>query len=183
MPKDVRQRLVRPPVHPNKKDGVAHDPFPARSSGLERSSMSVAMGRSNAAFCIAVYRWVGDVKLGLPNRDWAWWSEFFMSILQLGVAAIPWGLHNNWNIFIATAAGTVIAYASASLPQWQIKNWTPERRMKDIAITQGNSNQHVIVILGADHGFDMEAPAAARSPKLGSTRIYSSTTLLRLETT
>jgi hypothetical protein len=174
MPQDVRERLVRPPVRPDEEDRVAQDPSPARSSGLEPSPTNVTMGRSNAALCIAVYRWVDGAKLGLPDRDWAWWSGVFMSILQLGVAAIPWGLHNNWNIFIATAAGTVMAYASASLPQWQIEKWTPERRKKDIAITQGNGNQHVIVILGADHGFDMEALAAARSPELGSTRIYTS---------
>ncbi|RYN15749.1 hypothetical protein AA0112_g12720 [Alternaria arborescens] len=89
MPQDVRERLVRPPVRPDEEDRVAHDPFPTQSSGLKPSSTNVIMGRSNAALCIAVYRWVDGAKLGLPDRDWAWWSGFLMSILQLGVAAIP----------------------------------------------------------------------------------------------
>ncbi|PQE05713.1 hypothetical protein CJF31_00004432 [Rutstroemia sp. NJR-2017a BVV2] len=38
----------------------------------------------------------------------------------------------------------------------------------------GNGNQHVIVILGADHGFDLEALAAGRAPDLQTTRIYTS---------
>jgi hypothetical protein len=63
MPQDVKDRLVRPPVRPDEEDRVAHDQFPARSSGLEPSPTNVTTGRSNAALCIAVYRWIDGAKL------------------------------------------------------------------------------------------------------------------------
>jgi hypothetical protein len=172
MPKDVKDRLLHPRVRSDEEDGL---PMSSGSStAMDPADANVTLGRTDAALCIAVFKWVESAKPGLPARDWAWWSGLVVSVLQLGIAAIPWGLHDNWGIFIATVAGTLLAYASASLPQWQKEKWATEPRNKDVAVTQGNGNQHVIVILGANHGYDMEALAAGRAPDLITTRIYTS---------
>lgn len=134
----------------------------------------MTLGRSDAALCIAVFKWIDGAVPGLPSRDWAWWSGLFVSLLQLGIAAIPWGLHSNWGIFLATAIEILLAYLSASLPQWRQEKWSAATREKDVAVTIGNGNKHVIVILGAQHGLDMEDLATGKAPDLLSTRIYTS---------
>jgi hypothetical protein len=169
MPQDVKDRLLRPRIRYD--DAENGHPMSAGSVPCEPN---VTLGRSDAALCIAVFRWVEGAKPGLPARDWAWWSGLLVSLLQLGIAAIPWGLHDNWGIFLATAAGTILAYMSASLPQWRKEKWPSGTNKKDVAVTIGNGNQHVIVILGADNGFDMEDLAAGRAPDLLTTRIYTS---------
>ncbi|TGO07331.1 hypothetical protein BTUL_0291g00050 [Botrytis tulipae] len=135
---------------------------------------TVTLGRSDTALCIAVFKRIDDAVPGLPSRDWAWWSGLLVSQLQLGIAAIPWGLHSNWGIFLATAIGTLLAYLSASLPQWRQEKCSAATREKDVAVTIGNGNKHVIVILGAQHGLDMEDLATGKAPDLLSTRIYTS---------
>ncbi|TEY34834.1 hypothetical protein BOTCAL_0609g00030 [Botryotinia calthae] len=172
MPNDVKDRLLHPRVRSDEENG--HLMSTGSSICQDPAEANVTLGRSDAALCVAVFKCVDGAKLGLPTRDWAWWSGIVVSVLQLGLSAIPWCLHGNWGIFVATAAGTLLAYASASLPQWQKEKWSTEARNKDIAVTQGNGNQHVIVILGADHGLDMEALAAGRAPDLPTTRIYTS---------
>ncbi|KAF7881422.1 hypothetical protein EAF00_011791 [Botryotinia globosa] len=134
---------------------------------------TVTLGRSDAALCIAVFRWIDGAVPGLPSRDWAWWSGLLVSLLQLGIAVIPWGLYSNWGIFLATAIGTLLAYLSASLPQWRQEKWSAATREKDVAVTIGNGNKHVIVILGAQYGLDMEDLATGKAPDLLSTRIYT----------
>ncbi|KAA8577066.1 hypothetical protein EYC84_007075 [Monilinia fructicola] len=172
MPNDVKSRLLHPRVRSDEENG---QPISLSSSTCrDPADAKVTLGRSDAALCVAVFKWADGAKPGVPARDWAWWSGIVVSVLQLGIAAIPWGLHDNWGIFIATVAGTLLAYTSASLPQWKKEKWPTEARNKDIAVTQGNGNQHVIVILGADHGIDMEDLAAGRAPDLLTTRIYTS---------
>lgn len=171
MPKEVKDRLLYPRVRSDEEDGLATSSDPSLSQSP--ADANVTLGRSDAALCVAVFKWSDGAKPGLPARDWAWWSGLVVSTLQLGIAAVPWGLHDNWGIFVTTAAGTMLAYASASLPQWRKEKWSTEVRNKNVAVTEGNGNQHVIVILGADHGFDMEALAAGRAPDMMTTRIYT----------
>lgn len=125
-----------------------------------------------AALCVAVYRWADNATPGVPMRDWVWWSGFLVSILQLGVASIPWGLYGNWAVFLATVGGTILAYASASLPQWRTEKWHARKHGKDVALTLGNGSEHVIIIQGADHGLDLEDLAAGRVPHIQSTRFF-----------
>lgn len=143
----------------------------ARTADEELSPATVAL-------CVAVYRWTGngdgngDASPGVPARDILWWSGFVVTALQLGVAAIPFGLRENWSIFLVTVCGTLLCYASASLPQWRREKWHARRdTKKDIALTLGNGSQHVVVILGAGHGLDLEDLAGGRAPDLWSTRI------------
>lgn len=124
--------------------------------------------------CVAVYKWVDGVEPGVPARDWVWWSGFLASTLQLGVSIIPWRQHGNWAVFITTAVGTVLAYISASLPQWRREKWHARRARKDVALTLGNGSQHVIVILGSDNGLDLESLASGKTPDTRTTRAFTS---------
>ncbi|KAH6622267.1 hypothetical protein C7974DRAFT_397987 [Boeremia exigua] len=171
MPGEVRNRLLDPRVRSDEENQPTNPLCPLPRP--DPASSNKIFGRSDAALCIAVYKWADNRRPGEPDRDWLWWSGLVVSILQLAIASIPWGLHNNSDIFIATAGGTVLAYASASLPQWKSEKWPTRSSNKTFAITEGNGSQHVIVILGADHGLDLEALAGSRAPDLKTTRVYT----------
>lgn len=174
MPGDIKERLLRPRIHCDEENEHPTAISSVSSTIQNPIASNVTLGRSDAALCIAVFKWIDGALPGLPSRDWAWWSGLFVSLLQLGIAGIPWGLYNNWGIFLATSVGTLLAYLSASLPQWRKEKWSAATREKDVAVTIGNGNKHVIVILGAKHGLDMEDLASGKAPDLLSTRIYTS---------
>lgn len=142
-----------------------------KSSGARRTAMQQP-GRAptsggggvpagdHVALCVAVYQWKSHPLPANPVHDWVWWSGYVASAVQLGIAAIPFGLYNDWTIFMATAIGTVLAYASASLPQWRHEKWHSKVGLnKPVALTLGNGSEHVIIIEGSDKGYDLEALA------------------------
>ncbi|TGO48887.1 hypothetical protein BOTNAR_0454g00060 [Botryotinia narcissicola] len=158
MPGDVKERLLRPRVRCDEENTHAKA-IPSDSSTIQKPiEYTVTLGRSDTVLCIAVFKWIDGAVPGLPSR----------------IAAIPWGLHSNWGIFLATAIRTLLAYLSASLPQWRQEKWSAASREKDVAVTIGNGNRHVIVILGAQHGSGMKDLATSRTPDLLSTCIYTS---------
>lgn len=136
---------------------------------------------SRVALCVAVYKWAiptsttqgGSHRPGVPARDWVWWSGFLVTALQLGIGAIPFGLYQYWAIFLITACGTLLAYASGALPQWGHEKWACRRQKRDVAITQGNGTLHVIAVVGDDQGLDLEDLASGQVQGLPSTRIFS----------
>ena len=121
-----------------------------------------------AALCVSVFRWcdAGEGPRartpGRPVRDWVWWSGVDCMVVQLGVAAIPLGLYDDWSILLVAAAGTVLALVTGSLPQWREEKWHAGRQKKDVALTLGNGTRHVIIVLGADWGLDLEHLAGYR---------------------
>ena len=122
-------------------------------SGYQRSNQSWLLGRLfktydywmapevkalskeelSSALCIAVYKWREDGNPGVPTHDLVWWSAFVISAVQLGIAAIPCGLHEDWSILLVTACETILCYASASIPQWRREKWHARTAKKDIA--------------------------------------------------
>ncbi|KAF2873711.1 hypothetical protein BDV95DRAFT_567605 [Massariosphaeria phaeospora] len=136
-----------------------------------RLQLSARDDQDRVALCVAVYKWRKDGQPGFPSRDLLWWSGFFVSAVQLGVAAIPFALHKDWAIFLITACGTLLCHASASIPQWRHEKWHARRTKKDVALTLGVGSQHVIIVLGSKDGLDLEDLAAGRAPDMWSTRI------------
>ncbi|KAK3349198.1 hypothetical protein B0T25DRAFT_457001 [Lasiosphaeria hispida] len=128
-----------------------------------------------AGLCVVVCKWVqnGGSEPGVPALDGVWWSGLLVSAVQLGIAAIPWGLYGNWGIFVATACGTLLAYASGSFPQWRQEKWHWRKQNKTVALVPISGRRLAIVILGADHGFDLEALAGGATLDRLSTRIYT----------
>lgn len=104
-----------------------------------------------------------------------WWSGIGVSALQLGVAAIPFGLYQDWSIFMATAVGTILAYITASLPQWALEKWhARESSLKAVALTPGNGSQEVIIVQGEQNSLDLEDLACGRARKdMKSTRVLT----------
>ncbi|KAK5998587.1 hypothetical protein PT974_00968 [Cladobotryum mycophilum] len=112
------------------------------------------------ALCVAVYCWREDSSPGIPTRDLVWWSGYIVSLIQLGIATIPLCLYGDWAILLAIGSGTILAYSSASLPQWRKEKWNSRRSKMPIALMQGNGVHHVIIIDGGYNGLDLEALAA-----------------------
>lgn len=152
MPEEVRI-TQREPTHYHRVTATV-------TGGLETD---VEAGRPRyAALCVSVFRWcdAGEGPRartpGRPVRDWVWWSGVGCMVVQLGVAAIPLGLYDDWSILLVAAAGTVLALVTGSLPQWREEKWHAGRQKKDAALTLGNGTRHVIIVLGADWGLDLE---------------------------
>jgi hypothetical protein len=110
--------------------------------------------------CITVCDAIGEPKI--PHRDLLWWSGYVVTVIQLGIAAIPWALWGNWLIFVIAAAGTTLAYLTGSHPQWRTERWScREKSKKTICLLRGNGAQHVLVIRGCGTGLDLEDLAGA----------------------
>ncbi|KAF2966729.1 hypothetical protein GQX73_g6840 [Xylaria multiplex] len=134
-----------------------------RAAAAGDLSSGVEAGRPRyAALCVSVFRWRDTEKgprarmPGRPVRDWVWWSGVGCMVVQLGVAAIPLGLYGDWSILLIAAAGTALALVTGSLPQWREEKWHARRQKKDVALTLGNGTRHVIIVLGAERGLDLE---------------------------
>lgn len=120
-------------------------------------AMLKAENSKKAGLCISVFEASTDRTAGVPRRDLHWFSGYVAAVLQLGVAAIPWGTDGDWEIFLLTAAGTGLAFITASLPQWRIERWSGRQNSKKtFVLSRGNGSQHVLVIQGAGRGLDLE---------------------------
>ena len=114
---------------------------------------------------------------GVPVLDWVWYSGFAVIAVQLGIAAVPWGINGQWNTFLVTAAGNLFALIGGSLPQWRTEKWScPKNGGQDIAITDGNGSRSAIIILGKK-GMGLKFEVLARS-----TRVAPATLLTRIST-
>ena len=134
-------------------------PSPVRQ---ELEAVLAKAQRSRAGLCISVFKADPDGTAGRASRDLLWWTGYLVAIVQLVVAAIPWIIWREWEIFVVTAAGTVLAFTSASLPQWRLERWACRRNSKrTICLTQGNGAQHALVIKPAGHGLNLEDLASA----------------------
>lgn len=76
------------------------------------------MSPRQAGLCITVYEWALDCRhpVGKPGHDWVHWLGIVVTVVQLGVSAIPLALYGDWSIFLVTVAGTILASASGALP-------------------------------------------------------------------
>ncbi|KAK5685760.1 hypothetical protein LTR17_026951 [Elasticomyces elasticus] len=121
--------------------------------------------------------WDCDAATGQGSGDLVYWSGILISALQLGIAALPWGLYDEWYTFLVTGAGTVLAYTSAALPQWREEKIIVRRvkSPKGVFLTEGNGADDVVLIRCSKGVLDLEALAAPqrdlRSP--WTTRILS----------
>lgn len=114
---------------------------------------------------------------GVPTLDWVWFSGFVVIVIQLGIAAIPWAIHGQWNIFLVATAGNVLALVSSSLPQWRDEKWAcPKNGGDTTTITEGNGSRSAIVILkkkGAGLKYEVLARGTRVAPATLLTRVAS----------
>jgi hypothetical protein len=179
MPAEVEQRLREHPVLYQDEEAVI--------AGTEMSKKLTATTETyseprrfvsprQARLCVAVYEWALDGRhpVAKPGCDWVYWLGIAVTVVQLGISAIPFALHRDWNIFLVTAAGTILAYASGALPQWRKEKWACRtlNKRKDVALTLGNGTQHVVVVLGAKGGLDLEDMAGGQSSDDEEERVH-----------
>ncbi|KAF3930112.1 hypothetical protein ABW19_dt0206710 [Dactylella cylindrospora] len=99
-----------------------------------------------------------------PAVDLTWWIGWVVICVQLGIAAIPWGLWGDWAIFLVSGAGTLFSLLSSSLPQWISEKWAWRRlaKPKTLVLTRGNGTHFAIAVVSRAGDPDMEALASAR---------------------
>ena len=99
---------------------------------------------------------------GKPHADFIYLAGFGVAAVQLGIAAVPWGLYGEWLIFLIVSAGTILAFASGGLPQWQKEKFGVRNveEAKDVFLTRGNGDHDALLILGYEKGMDLEALAS-----------------------
>jgi len=103
---------------------------------------------------------------GVPSIDWYWISGVVIIVIQLGIAAIPCALSEDWSILLITAAGTLLSLITGMLPQWRLEKWQCRHNSKKVvSLTGGNGKRHVMVIIGKGFGLDLEDLATAESPR------------------
>lgn len=76
------------------------------------------MSPHQARLCVAVYEWALDkgYPVAKPGYDWVHWLGTIVTVVQLGINAIPFTVYEDCSIFLVTVAGTVLAYVSGALP-------------------------------------------------------------------
>ncbi|RYP32559.1 hypothetical protein DL767_005171 [Monosporascus sp. MG133] len=127
------------------------------------------------ALSITIYKWDDNPLLtpGVPKMDWVWYSGIVMILVQLAVSAIPWILRGDWGVFLIASTGSLLAVTGASLPQWRQEKWgCPKTGGATIALTQGNGNQNVTVILGS-RGFGLDLETLAQGIDTGAPTVFT----------
>lgn len=115
--------------------------------------------RKQAGLVVSFWEVSETQPYGRPGRDILFWSGVFVSILQLGFAAIPCGLYGDWGVLLVTCAAMVLCLTTGSVGQWKIEKWACRHlrgKKKNFVLTRGNGAQHAIVIISNGRGHDLE---------------------------
>ncbi|KAH8147318.1 uncharacterized protein LAJ45_08796 [Morchella importuna] len=92
---------------------------------------------------ISVYEASRTKTAGVPDKDWVYYTGILCALVQLGIAAVPWGLWGDWSIVLMTGCGTVLAFASGALPHWKAEKWSCRKKSgKTVSLTAGNGTKH-----------------------------------------
>lgn len=122
-----------------------------------------------AGLCVSVYK-AEKAQPGYPGYDLIYFIGFATIFVQLGIAAIPYGVFGDWGILLVTICGIILSLASGSLSQWSEEKWACRKESrKTVILTRGNGSQHAIVIVSDGEGLDLEDLAA------GPMNVYAST--------
>lgn len=127
--------------------------------------------------------WDCKVASGRGSGDLVYWAGLGVSVVQLVIATVPWGVWDEWLTFVITSCGTLLAYASGALPQWveeksgvrKLHFDNPATDRKVVLLTEGNGS-HDVILISSQHGcLDLEALAGPQRSLQGSraTRVYS----------
>lgn len=127
---------------------------------------------TQAGLCVSFYT-MDDRGAGRPGHDRVYYSGLAVMFGQLGIAAIPGGLYENWGILLVTVFGVILSFITGSVPQWASEKWACRKlhpgSQKRVVLTRGNGSQHAIVVLSNGSGLDLEDLAS------GSTNLDVST--------
>ncbi|KAL4925528.1 uncharacterized protein BDV17DRAFT_294422 [Aspergillus undulatus] len=115
---------------------------------------------SQAGLVVSIWKPSRDKPHGVPGKDLLYWSGLVVTIVQLGIAAIPTGLDGDWGVLMITGAATALCYITGGMHQWKVEKWAcrslDTRTSKNFVLTRGNGAQHAIAIISEGHGLDLE---------------------------
>lgn len=116
-----------------------------------------------------------------PRPSATWWWSWVVILVQQVFAAIPKILWGYWSPFMITLCGTFLAMVTAANPQWAAEKW-PGRvstKTKPIALTRGNGQRYVMIVLSHNGSWDLETMASSQLHVHPSTK-YSLITIAAL---
>ncbi|KAH6986854.1 hypothetical protein EDB80DRAFT_881289 [Ilyonectria destructans] len=132
-----------------------------------------------AGLIVSIYKPSTTIPAGTVKRDVVFWIGLPIIVLQLGISAIACGVYGEWGTLLITAAGIALSLATGLLPQWKNEKWACRDKAKhDYILTRGNGSQHVIVVRGNEHGFNLEDLASGQSNVMVATNLFTSIALL-----
>lgn len=115
---------------------------------------------SQAGLVVSIWKPSTDIPHGKPGHDVLHWSGLAVTVIQLGIAAIPLGLTGDWGVLMITGAANILCYFTGALSQWKVEKWAcrrlDHRTKKNFILTRGNGAQHAIAIISNGHGLDLE---------------------------
>lgn len=135
--------------------------FDQQKEAQDYPSEGITVPRPSQAGLVVSF-WKPSTKLphGKPGHDILHWSGLFVTVIQLGIAAIPLGLTGDWGVLLITGAASILCYFTGSLSQWKVEKWAcrrlDHRSKKNFILTRGNGAQHAIAIISDGHGLDLE---------------------------
>ncbi|OTA59590.1 hypothetical protein K449DRAFT_372580 [Hypoxylon sp. EC38] len=109
------------------------------------------------ALRVTIFQVDGRRKAGVPTRDWIWYSGFFVMLVQIVISAIPLAIGGDWAPIVITVLGTTLSLLQGAVSQWREEKWAcPTTGGWTTSLTRGNGSRNVMVILGNNHGLDLE---------------------------
>jgi hypothetical protein len=95
-----------------------------------------------------------------PKGDKCWWSFLFFMPAQLLLAMGPViAPRRNWTVLMVTAAGSLLATLTSSLPQWRKEKFNCRTNSKETyVLTRGNGHPHVFVVQNGGHFINSNDP-------------------------
>ncbi|KAL5337964.1 hypothetical protein BJX70DRAFT_367805 [Aspergillus crustosus] len=115
---------------------------------------------SQAGLVISIWEPSRVRRAGVPGKDMLFWSGLVVTVVQLGISAIPLGLDGDWGVLMITGSANILCYITGALRQWKVEKWAcrrlDTRTKKNFVLTRGNGAQHAIAVIGNEHGLDLE---------------------------
>jgi hypothetical protein len=114
---------------------------------------------SQAGLDVSVWKPSKTRKHGEPGHDFLHWSGLVVSVIQMGVAAIPLGLDSEWGVLMLTAVASGLCCITGALSQCKVEKLACRHLdldKKDFVLTRGNGAQHAIAIVSESRGLDSE---------------------------
>ncbi|KAI9658289.1 MAG: hypothetical protein M1821_002422 [Bathelium mastoideum] len=117
---------------------------------------------SHSGLVVSFWTFDQDKKSQLqkPGMDILFWSGIVVALVQLGVAAIPFGIYGNWGVFLVTAAAILLCFLTGAQDQWRREKWACRQiepgKKRTYILTRGNGAQHAMVIKCDGCGLNLE---------------------------
>ncbi|KAL6408715.1 hypothetical protein AUP68_07661 [Ilyonectria robusta] len=115
--------------------------------------------KQHGGLCVTVF----SSDLCEPVTDRLVWLGVLVTVVQLGIAAIPCALYREWEILLLTACGTLLAWLMGLLQDRT--DSVRKGKTRTCALTKGRGSTDVIVILASEHSLRLEDFASSEMAK------------------